>query len=130
MQGKAKTIGIVVLLQSVIIHQNHIQRITILKPEHNPPVPGNRDAPHSLHLAAHRMKPVTRQIEIGRMPRLIELRKHIPKPPHLIRANSARVIAFEKSLQTLVVKCPKHFHTVPCIGTAVNSRRQQIAGQS
>lgn len=91
-------------LRLVVIDQIDIKGISVFKAKNNSPVAGYRDAPVAFQFPPKRVKPVTRQVKIGRVFCLIKMRQHIPEPLNLIGTNAARIIALKKTFQTLMSK--------------------------
>ncbi len=88
-----------------MIHKIDIKRVAILESKNNPPIAGYGDAPKAFQVAAQRVKPVARQIEIARLPCLIEMRQHVTDAPDLIGSYPARIVALEQAFQSPVAKC-------------------------
>jgi len=65
--------GITVVPFLVIIHQINIESIPVNKAENNPPVSRYRNARHALKVALERVETITRQVEIGWVPRSIQV---------------------------------------------------------
>jgi len=52
------------------------------------------------------VKPVAWQIEVRRVPRFVEMSKHVPDAPELIGPNPSRIVALEQAFQSPVAKRP------------------------
>ena len=85
----------------MIVHKINIKRVSIFKAKHDPPVAGDSNAPMPFPFPAQGVKAIPRQVEIRRVMRLVQVRKNILDPPHLVSSDAAWIAALKQAFQTL-----------------------------
>ena len=96
------------LRSSVIVDQIDIEGVAVLEAENNAPVTGHGHAPKTSQIASKPMQAITWQIEIFRIPRLVEQTKDILYPFQEVWGHLAPLAALIKTLETAVPEALDH----------------------
>jgi hypothetical protein len=64
----------------VIVHQIHIEYLTLFEPEHDAPVAADADAPRSLQITFQSVQAISGKVNVRGMERRVEMSQHVGDP--------------------------------------------------
>src|ERR1035438_3385492 len=69
--------GMCIIPFLVVIHQIHIEHVTVFEPEYDAPTPADADAPVPFPIAFQRLQAISGKVKVHRMERRVEMGQHI-----------------------------------------------------